>query len=244
MASGVSSIVSTSCLTSAQAHDQPERSEQSEQGQICATVTSNVDNARQIHQVHPIPRADQVQRVHDAHPADSADNRQRIQRSSHESLLFQERTKVICCKIPSELRSRKTPKVMKLNELDEKTAFDELSPQTPTAPFSLDDELACYEASSLHIRQGQDSVLSTSPMDVPLLSLVVNKRRGKSKALIDEYDMVSKPSSRMIIALDDDDQEFNDSWVPDFYVEEEQENRYPLYSDVLRTGLDRDIGRR
>lgn len=53
--------------------------------------------------------------------------------------------------------------------------------------------------------------------------------------------MVSKPSSRMIIALDDDDQEFNDSWIPDFYVEEEQEIRYPLYSDVLRIGLDQDI---
>lgn len=59
---------------------------------------------------------------------------------------------------------------------------------------------------------------------------------------MDEYDMVSKPSSRMVIALDDDDQEFNDSWIPDFYVEEEPEIRYPLYSDVLRIGLDQDIG--
>lgn len=70
---------------------------------------------------------------------------------------------------------------MKLNELDEKTVFDELSPQTPIGGPGLDDELACYRASSLKTPQVRDGVLSTSPMDVPLLSLIVNKRRGKSK---------------------------------------------------------------
>jgi hypothetical protein len=73
---------------------------------------------------------------------------------------------------------------MKLNELDEKTAFDELSPQTPIGPSNLDDELACYEASSLRMPQTRNGVLSTSPMDVPLLSLIVNKRRGKSKGTL------------------------------------------------------------
>lgn len=119
--------------------------------QSCATITSNVDD------------------------------RPRIQRSSHESSTYQERTKVICCKMPSELRSRRTLKgaVMKLNELDEEAVIDESSPQTPIARPSLDDELACYEEASLQIRQ--DGILGTSPMDVPLLSLVVNKRRGKAK---------------------------------------------------------------
>lgn len=83
--------------------------------------------------------------------------------------------------MPSELRSRRTLKgaVMKLNELDEEAVIDESSPQTLIARPSLDDELACYEEASLQIRQ--DGILGTSPMDVPLLSLVVNKRRGKAK---------------------------------------------------------------
>lgn len=59
---------------------------------------------------------------------------------------------------------------------------------------------------------------------------------------MDEYDTVSKPGSRAVIVLDDEDQEFHDSWVPDFYVEEVEENRYPLYSDIVRIGLDRDAG--
>ena len=55
-------------------------------------------------------------------------------------------------------------------------------------------------------------------------------------ALMDDYDLISKPGSRAIITLDDDDQEFLDEWAPDFYVEEEQCYIYPSYSDVVRNG--------
>jgi hypothetical protein len=55
-------------------------------------------------------------------------------------------------------------------------------------------------------------------------------------AMVDEYDVISKPGSRSIIALDDEDQEFLDEWIPEFYVEPDQHIQYPLYSDVLRGG--------
>jgi len=54
---------------------------------------------------------------------------------------------------------------------------------------------------------------------------------------MEDYDIISKPGSRAIISLDDEDQEFVDAWVPDYYVETQQDQRYPLYSDVLRGSL-------
>lgn len=55
---------------------------------------------------------------------------------------------------------------------------------------------------------------------------------------MDEYDMIPKPGSRAIITLDDEDQEFLDAWAPEYYIEPQQEQRYPLYSDVLRGTVD------
>jgi hypothetical protein len=55
---------------------------------------------------------------------------------------------------------------------------------------------------------------------------------------MDDYDVIPKPGSRAIITLNDEDQEFIDSWYPDSYVEPQQDLRYPLYSDVLRGSLD------
>lgn len=52
--------------------------------------------------------------------------------------------------------------------------------------------------------------------------------------------MISKPGSRAIIELDDEDQEFLDGWAPDFYVENESEWRHPLYSDVLKAALEKE----
>lgn len=52
---------------------------------------------------------------------------------------------------------------------------------------------------------------------------------------------MSKPGSRAIITLEDDDQEFNDSWFPDIVDEAEDEwiplgepiEPDPLYSEVV-----------
>ena len=47
----------------------------------------------------------------------------------------------------------------------------------------------------------------------------------------------------MIITLEDEDQEFVDGWVPDLYVKGEGNDKEmdgPLYSDMLRMGLDRE----
>ena len=62
-------------------------------------------------------------------------------------------------------------------------------------------------------------------------------------AILDSWDVLAKPCSRVIIALEDEDQEFVDGWVPDSYVEGEGNDKDmdgPLCSDVLMMGLDRE----
>lgn len=143
-------------------------------------------------------------------------------------------------KRPSELRSRRTPKgtIIRLSDLDENNveqSLDEESASTKPAEdgITIGHEPAGSSDSSL------DSEAGLKAIEVPLLSLVINKRRGKSKAAMDDYDIITKPGSRAIITLDDEDQEFLDAWAPEYYVEPHQEPlRYPLYSDVLRGTVD------
>jgi hypothetical protein len=103
----------------------------------------------------------------------------------------------------------------------------------------------------------------TGPYEVPILDLIVSKRKSKDKgmplhpfylindslinhccyniAILDSWDVLPKPRSRVIIALEDEDQEFVDGWVPDSYVEGEGNDRDtdgPLYSEEERNRKD------
>lgn len=42
-------------------------------------------------------------------------------------------------------------------------------------------------------------------------------------AMLDEYDLVTRPQSRALIVLDDDDDDFLDEWEPSFHAEDECE---------------------
>lgn len=169
-----------------------------------------------------------------------------------------ERCKEISCKRPSEPRSRAVGRgtIVRLRELQDGELDDgEIE----------DDSISETEGSAVSAPASfMNDPRRSGPVEVPLLSLVIKKRKGKAKgrspcltptlgqihnsdardhfffqiAMLDDWDFVSKPSSRAIIALEDNDQDFVDSWEPEYYIEPEQEWRYPLYSDVLRRGLE------
>ncbi|PVF97791.1 hypothetical protein CPB86DRAFT_815235 [Serendipita vermifera] len=168
-------------------------------------------------------------------PSKSPQIHQKSPSEQDKTLRGRERGREIYYKRPSELRSRgTTPKgtTIKFCEVDEQDTEDVSSDGTSVSDdgpiLGLSEEAG---SGSTVIASGSTSSAS---LEVPLLSLVVNKRKGKSKAIVDEYDLIPKSGSRPIIILDDDDQEFIDAWIPEFYVEPEQHIHYPLYSDVLR----------
>ncbi|KAG8863880.1 hypothetical protein FRC20_010514 [Serendipita sp. 405] len=162
-----------------------------------------------------------------------------------------ERTKEISCKRPSELRSKRTPKgsVLRLDDLDDRSLEEDLVDEvTPSVNSSVPTETKGNDGKADNVNV--DTNLSR---EVSIESLIVHKRKGKMKgernvsslarltrgdisALMDEYDFLPKPGSKAIITLEDEDQEFVDGWAPDFYIEPVYEIRYPLYSDVVRTG--------
>ncbi|KAG8817025.1 hypothetical protein FRC17_000086 [Serendipita sp. 399] len=152
-----------------------------------------------------------------------------------------ERAKEISYKRPSELRSRRTPKgtVLRFDDLDDgpmEEGSDE--EKTPSVDSSVVNSTRGSTREEGVVDRGITIHVNTSKIarEVSIESLIVNKRKGKTKALMDEYDFLPKPGSKAIITLEDEDQEFIDSWTPDFYVEPVFEVRYPLYSDVVRTG--------
>ncbi|KAG8838165.1 hypothetical protein FRB91_009437 [Serendipita sp. 411] len=145
-----------------------------------------------------------------------------------------ERTREISCKRPSELRSKRTPKgsVLRLDDLDDRTLEEDLVDEVaPSVDSSVPTETKGNDG-----RADNVNVDTNLSREVSIESLIVHKRKGKMKALMDEYDFLPKPGSKAIITLEDEDQEFVDGWAPDFYIEPVYEIRYPLYSDVVRTG--------
>ncbi|CAG7846760.1 SubName: Full=Uncharacterized protein {ECO:0000313/EMBL:CCA74199.1} [Serendipita indica DSM 11827] len=167
---------------------------------------------------------------HDGSPGRTSASRERIASITTETRNL-ERSKDLSIKRPSALRSRRTPRgtVLRLREEDLVHRDDVLENMSDVGSLVKDNTQDLVSA---------DVYPESEPSnEVPLLSLVVTKRKGKTKALMDDYDLVSKPGSRAIITLDDDDQEFLDEWAPDFYVEEEEHYIYPSYSDVVRNGI-------
>jgi hypothetical protein len=134
----------------------------------------------------------------------------------------------------------------KLN-LEDDTAVDVRDDGLDERSLSVSEEsgssgTGCYDtvdasSSGIPLQPG------TSPYEVPILDLIVSKRKSKDKgtrlhpfylindllinyccyniAILDSWDVLPKPRSRVIIALEDQDQEFVDGWVPDSYVEGE-----------------------
>ena len=108
---------------------------------------------------------------------------------------------------------------------------------------------ACYETLDAG-SSGIPPQPGTSPYEVPILDLIVKgtplhqfyliddsliNHCYYNIAILDSWDVLSKPPSRLIIALEDKGQEFN-GWLGSGLVCRDMDG--PLYSEVLRMGLD------
>lgn len=92
------------------------------------------------------------------------------------------RAKEMFLKRPSELRSRRTPKgtIIRLSELDQKEAEQGMEDESISIRTAEESAMTSEElAGSTAVILNSDSSLKA--IEVPLLSLVINKRRGKSK---------------------------------------------------------------
>lgn len=113
---------------------------------------------------------------------------QRMNRS--EEMLFRrkepQRAREMFCKRPSELRSRRTPKgtIIRLSELDQQDS-DQMLEDESTLRKAVVENAA---APGLDEPAGgtTQNIISDSNkvIEVPLLSLVINKRKGKSKSAL------------------------------------------------------------
>ncbi|CAG8596563.1 2931_t:CDS:2 [Acaulospora colombiana] len=178
-------------------------------------------------------------------PSKSAQIRQKSPSEQDKTIRNRERGRDMRYKRPSELRSRGTTprgKTIKFCEIDEQDTEDMSSDGTSVSDdgpiLGLNEETG---SGSTVIASGSSSASleSINEKENPKVRPVYRPVFTKSHvilAIVDEYDLIPKSGSRPVIVLDDEDQEFIDAWIPEFYVEPEQHIQYPLYSDVLRGG--------
>jgi hypothetical protein len=129
--------------------------------------------------------ASAVQAAADISEPPQRDRQRRLNRS--EEVLFRrkepERAREMFCKRPSELRSRRTPKgtIIRLSDLDQQDS-DRMLEEDSSSRMPKEENAARFDE-EMAGGTVQNTTLDSSPkvIEVPLLSLVVNKRKGKSK---------------------------------------------------------------
>jgi hypothetical protein len=116
-------------------------------------------------------------------------NRQRRINGSEEMLFMRrepQRAREMFCKRPSELRSRRTPKgtIIRLSELDQEDS-EQISEDGSNLRKAAEENAAGPGLDELAGGTMQNITSDSNKVtEVPLLSLVINKRKGKSKSTL------------------------------------------------------------
>ena len=136
----------------------------------------------------PINDMSAVQTVTNTGELPKMNRQRRINRS--EEMLFSrkepQRAREMFCKRPSKLRSRRTPKgtIIRLSELDQQDS-DQMLEDDSTLRKAAEENAAGPGLNELAGGTTQNITSdSNKVIEVPLLSLVINKRKGKSKSAL------------------------------------------------------------